>query len=89
MCGVQDVYSFGVVLWEMMTWKIPFAEENHWQVSWRISVSLVIMILPGGPRVPPRHGLCSDRMPMTGRDSHVASLVYSNLTAYHRPTMLL
>lgn len=29
----SDLFSFGVVLWELLTWKVPWSEENVWAVS--------------------------------------------------------
>lgn len=35
------MYSFGVICWEVLTWTIPFSNENHWQVGLVVPNGLV------------------------------------------------
>ena len=27
-----DVFAFGIVLWELMTWQLPWGQENPWAI---------------------------------------------------------
>ena len=31
-----DRYAFGIILWELMTWEMPWADANVWQLSRQI-----------------------------------------------------
>ena len=45
-----DVYSYGITLWELLTWQLPWAAANPW--------NLASHVLAGGrPEVPPREAL--------------------------------
>ncbi|GAB4822570.1 hypothetical protein N2152v2_009616 [Parachlorella kessleri] len=46
----SDVYSFGVVLWEVLTWDVPFANDNHFQLIKHVAAG-------GRPPIPARQEL--------------------------------
>jgi len=35
-----DVYSFGIIMWELLTWEVPWSEQNTWQARHPV-VSLI------------------------------------------------